>query len=152
MKAYTQALFIPKGELPQPGLVGLREAYRSYLQGVFPFRHYAVRFVVTRSTEHGYDCEVDLLVPDEGEQLPLYFQNRESIFDFRKRSSERTDKFTAVMLIPTGIGAEIGGHCGDGNAAARLLAASCDELITHPHAGNASGINEMNTKTLYGGG
>ncbi len=149
MKAYTQSLFIPKSALPQPGLGGLREAYQSYLQDLLPYQHRAVRFVITRTTEQGYDCEVDLLVPDDNEQLPLYFRNSDTIFEFRKRTAERTNRFTAVMLIPTGIGAEIGGHCGDGNAPARLLASSCDTLVTHPNVVNASDINEMTENALY---
>ena len=55
----------------------------------------------------------------------------------------------AVMIIPTGIGCEIGGHCGDANAAARLLAACCDTLILHPNVVNASDINEMPENCLY---
>jgi len=55
----------------------------------------------------------------------------------------------AVMIIPTGIGCEIGGHCGDANAAARLLASCCDTLILHPNVVNASDINEMPENCLY---
>jgi len=54
-----------------------------------------------------------------------------------------------VMIIPTGIGCEIGGHCGDGNAAARLLGACCDTLILHPNVVNASDVNEMPPNALY---
>jgi len=54
-----------------------------------------------------------------------------------------------VMIIPTGIGCEIGGHCGDGNAAARLLGACCDTLILHPNVVNASDLNEMPDNSLY---
>jgi hypothetical protein len=55
----------------------------------------------------------------------------------------------AVMIIPTGIGCEIGGHCGDANPAARLLASCCDTLILHPNVVNASDINEMPENCLY---
>ena len=55
----------------------------------------------------------------------------------------------AVMIIPTGIGCEIGGHCGDGNAAARLLGACCDTVILHPNVVNASDLNEMPPNALY---
>ncbi len=55
----------------------------------------------------------------------------------------------AVLIIPTGIGAEIGGHAGDGNPVAKLLASVCDTLITHPNVVNASDINEMTDNTLY---
>lgn len=56
---------------------------------------------------------------------------------------------TGVMIIPTGIGCQLGGHAGDGNPAAKLLAAVCDELIVHPNVVNASDINEMPENCLY---
>jgi hypothetical protein len=55
----------------------------------------------------------------------------------------------AVMIIPTGIGCEIGGHAGDASPAAKLLAACCDKLILHPNVVNASDINEMPANALY---
>jgi hypothetical protein len=54
-----------------------------------------------------------------------------------------------VMIIPTGIGCEIGGHAGDATPAARLLASVCDKLIVHPNIVNASDINEMTDNMLY---
>lgn len=54
-----------------------------------------------------------------------------------------------VMIIPTGIGCEIGGHAGDANPVVRLLAAACDTLIVHPNVVNASDINEMPENCLY---
>jgi len=54
-----------------------------------------------------------------------------------------------VLIIPTGIGAEIGGHAGDGNPVAKFIASCCDKLITHPNVVNASDINEMTENTLY---
>ncbi len=55
----------------------------------------------------------------------------------------------AVMIVPTGIGAEIGGHAGDATPAAKLLASVCDTLILHPNVVNASDINEMPENALY---
>lgn len=55
----------------------------------------------------------------------------------------------AVLIIPTGLGAAIGGDAGDGNPVAKLLAGCCDTLITHPNVVNASDINEMTENTLY---
>ena len=78
-------------------------------------------------------------------QLP----SKNSIFSFNKRSFENTTQFNAVLIIPTGIGAEIGGHSGDGGPVSRLLAASCDNLITHPNVVNASDINELPENALY---
>lgn len=54
-----------------------------------------------------------------------------------------------VLIIPTGIGAEIGGHAGDSNPVAKLIGKCCDKLITHPNVVNASDINEMPENTLY---
>lgn len=54
-----------------------------------------------------------------------------------------------VMIIPTGICCEIGGHAGDATPAARLLGACCEKLILHPNVVNASDINEMPENALY---
>lgn len=54
-----------------------------------------------------------------------------------------------VMIVPTGIGCEIGGHAGDATPAARLLGACCDKIILHPNVVNASDINEMPENALY---
>ena len=54
-----------------------------------------------------------------------------------------------VLIIPTGLGATIGGNAGDGNPVAKLIAQCCDTLITHPNVVNASDINEMTENTLY---
>jgi len=54
-----------------------------------------------------------------------------------------------VLIIPTGIGCEIGGHAGDANPVVKLIGSCCDRLITHPNAVNASDINEMPENTLY---
>lgn len=54
-----------------------------------------------------------------------------------------------VMIIPTGIGCEIGGHAGDATPVARLLASVCDKLVLHPNVVNASDINEMPENSLY---
>ena len=75
--------------------------------------------------------------------------NETSIFDFVPRKRERIGTFNIVFLIPTGIGAEIGGHAGDATPAARLIAETCDTLILHPNVVNASDINEMPTNSLY---
>lgn len=54
-----------------------------------------------------------------------------------------------VLIIPTGIGCEIGGHAGDANPVAKLIGACCDKLILHPNVVNASDINEMPPNALY---
>lgn len=54
-----------------------------------------------------------------------------------------------VLIVPTGIGCEIGGHAGDANPVARLMGACCDNLILHPNVVNASDVNEMPENSWY---
>lgn len=54
-----------------------------------------------------------------------------------------------IFIVPTGIGAEIGGHAGDATPAAKLIASVCDTLFIHPNVVNASDINEMTENMLY---
>lgn len=54
-----------------------------------------------------------------------------------------------IFIVPTGLGAPIGGHAGDATPAARLIAPICDKLILHPNIVNASDINEMPNNALY---
>ncbi len=54
-----------------------------------------------------------------------------------------------VMIVPTGVGAEIGGHAGDATPAARLLGSVCDNIILHPNVVNACDINEMPNNAIY---
>ncbi len=72
-----------------------------------------------------------------------------ALCSFRKRVLENTGTFNAVMIIPTGVGAELGGHAGDACPAARLLAETCDTLVLHPNVVNASDLNELPTNSLY---
>jgi Protein of unknown function (DUF3326) len=65
------------------------------------------------------------------------------------REFENTSAFNAALVVPTGIGAEIGGHAGDAGPVVRLLASICDSVITHPNVVNASDINEMPHNALY---
>lgn len=46
--------------------------------------------------------------------------------------------FTAVLIVPTGVGAAIGGYAGDALPVARVLAQVCDRLITHPNVLNGA--------------
>lgn len=90
-------------------------------------------------------CEVGVLESSSTETIPPIA----SIFDLMIRPWENTESFNAVLVVPTGIGAEIGGHAGDATPVAKLLAQVCDTLITHPNTVNASDINEMPSNSLY---
>ncbi|GBG60703.1 hypothetical protein CBR_g12440 [Chara braunii] len=43
--------------------------------------------------------------------------------------------YTVVMIVPTGVGATIGGYAGDALPVARTLASIADCLVTHPNIG-----------------
>lgn len=107
-------------------------------------KHSPVRFAVTESDELNFKCEIGVV--DHNGPKSFEFP---SIFEFEKRNIENSKEFNAVLLVPTGIGAEIGGHAGDATPVARLLGSVCDRLITHPNVVNASDINEMPDNTLY---
>lgn len=47
------------------------------------------------------------------------------------------------LIIPTGIGAQIGGFAGDATPAAKLLAKASDLLITHPNVINAALLTDI---------
>ena len=99
-----------------------------------------VRFAVTESDEGVWSCEVGYLADD---------LKRESIFESRKRRGDGDGSFNVVMLVPTGIGAEIGGHAGDATPSATLLASVCDTLVTHPNVLNASDLIQVPPNALY---
>jgi hypothetical protein len=46
--------------------------------------------------------------------------------------------YTVILIVPTGIGASIGGYAGDALPVARAIAQVCDRLITHPNVLNGA--------------
>src|SRR5688572_28869652 len=84
-----------------------------------------LRFVVTKTDDKYYYCEIGSLNKD----FPLADKHDESIFRLRKWKIENTSKFNALLVVPTGIGAEIGGHAGDAGPVAKMIAGLCDNLI-----------------------
>lgn len=104
-----------------------------------------VRFVVSSSGVNSFRCEVGVL-----RGLDRAVRRRmDSIFELRVRRGANAGTFNSVLLIPTGIGAEIGGHAGDAGPVARLLGEICDTIILHPNVVNASDVNEMPDNSLY---
>ncbi len=57
--------------------------------------------------------------------------------------------YTAVLIIPTGIGAAIGGYAGDALPVARAVAQICDRLITHPNVLNGAQLYWPLSNALY---
>lgn len=141
MNVKEQELIIPKKEKNH----NLIEYFSKKIKCELNENEIVKRFAVAITDSNGYFCEYSVLNGENNSST----KQQTSIFNFNKRNFVNTEQFNAVLLIPTGIGAEIGGHCGDGNTVARLIASACDNLITHPNVVNASDINEMTENTLY---
>ena len=135
MKLYEKEMTIPLIE----GNKELLNYFSRYLSGnLSPNNTISpapLKFAVTKTDDKGYHCELGIL-DDNDKRI-------DSIFNFRRRECEKTDKFNAVLVIPTGIDAVLGGHAVDAGALARLMASACDTLITHPNVVNGSDINEL---------
>lgn len=57
--------------------------------------------------------------------------------------------YTVMLIIPTGIGAAIGGYAGDGLPVARAMATVADVLITHPNVLNGAQLYWPIAHALY---
>ncbi len=57
--------------------------------------------------------------------------------------------YTVVLIVPTGVGASIGGYAGDAIPVARTMAEICDRLITHPNVLNGAQLYWGNPNTFY---
>jgi hypothetical protein len=57
--------------------------------------------------------------------------------------------YTVVAIVPTGIGAAIGGYAGDAIPIARGIAAACDRLITHPNVLNGAQLSWPMANVYY---
>ncbi|XP_050230822.1 uncharacterized protein LOC126679856 [Mercurialis annua] len=57
--------------------------------------------------------------------------------------------YTTVMIVPTGVGASIGGFAGDALPVARALSSVVDCLITHPNVLNAAMLYWPMSNVLY---
>lgn len=129
---------VPQTSCPLEYLLQLRDAVTLQL----PPAESPVRFVVADNRSDVLKCELGVLSPSATSR-------QHSPFTFRRRAYCNHSSFNVVFLIPTGIGAEIGGHSGDAGPVARLLGSCCDHLITHPNVGNAADINELPPNSLY---
>ena len=103
------------------------------------------RFVVTKTDAQGYQCDVGLLDGAGDRPTPA----ADGVFAFARRPMNGTGNFTVALVVPTGVGCEIGGHAGDAQPVAALLAGACDTLVTHPNVVNASDIMELPANGLY---
>jgi Protein of unknown function (DUF3326) len=134
-------------KVPRRGLDSYSIAhFRKFVETQIPAHSIPVRFVVTKSDDDVFHCEVGSVIQDGHSKLS---PNKPSIFAFNKRSYESTREFNVALIVPTGVGVAIGGQAGDAGPVARLLGRVCDNLILHPNVVNASDINEMTENSLY---
>ena len=54
-----------------------------------------------------------------------------------------------ILVIPTGIGCDIGGFAGDGIPVAKLLASASGCLITHPNVMNGGSLSDIDERIFY---
>ena len=128
-----------------PGDVSALKWLADHTKRKLPVGEELVRLVVTESNQDFYNCEATTY--RAGSDAHLISPGM--ALEFRRRRSENTGRFNVAMLIPTGIGAAIGGHAGDATPVAQLMASVCDNLLIHPNVVNASDINEMPANALY---
>lgn len=57
--------------------------------------------------------------------------------------------YTVVLIVPTGVGAAIGGYAGDALPVARAIASVADRLITHPNVLNGAQLYWFLTNAFY---
>ena len=117
---------------------------REFIERHLPEDAHPLRVAIVLTSESEYLCELGLATHMARSEHPV-----DSIFDFRPRLAHQSDRFNVVLLVPTGIGAEIGGHAGDAGPVARMLAEVSDTLILHPNVVNASDLNEMPENAMY---
>ena len=137
--------FLFEQELEFPGTAGhldLLGRLSTMLDSPLDDNATPVRFVITALEEDRYRCEIGTLAG--AGRTP-----GDSVFRFMRRRVESADSFNAVLMVPTGIGAEIGGHAGDATPVATLLASVCDTLVTHPNVVNASDLVDIPPNALY---
>jgi len=109
-----------------------------------------VRIVITESSGGRYKCDVALLQDESrSNHRDLASALKGSALGFSKRQTGNSQRFNAVLVVPTGVGAEIGGHAGDATPVATLMASICDTLITHPNVLNGSDLIDIPPNTLY---
>ncbi|KAL8229975.1 hypothetical protein R6Q57_014875 [Mikania cordata] len=91
-----------------------------------------------------------------GRKFPLRFHvldSKHRKFRVSCSNSHSSNKwkrpYTSVLIVPTGIGASIGGYAGDALPVARTLASVADCVISHPNVLNAAMLYWPMSNVLY---
>ncbi|KAL3835318.1 hypothetical protein ACJIZ3_010054 [Penstemon smallii] len=72
-----------------------------------------------------------------------------SCWSFQSSPNKFKRPYTSVMIVPTGVGASIGGYAGDALPVARALSSVVDCLISHPNVLNAAMLYWPMPNVLY---
>lgn len=121
-------------QLDKPDVRRIVEDTEAYFNEITPHGLAALRCVIDESS-------ITLNVaPDRGWQ-PLGA--------FMPRAYEDQSAFNVAFIVPTGVGASIGGHAGDACPVLRLIASVADHVVTHPNVVNASDLNEIPSNSYY---
>jgi Protein of unknown function (DUF3326) len=89
-------------------------------------------------------------MPQGSQRLPCHkLQTLNSKFQIPNLKLFMNHPYTVALIIPTGIGAAMGGYAGDALPIARAVAASCDRLITHPNVMNGAQLYWSMPNALY---
>jgi hypothetical protein len=59
------------------------------------------------------------------------------------------EKFIVAQIVPTGVGASIGGYVGDATPATNLIASIADKVISHPNVVNGVELDVAKENVLY---
>lgn len=78
------------------------------------------------------------------EEFSLQFDNLP-----RKRPNGSPHGYTVALIVPTGIGASIGGYAGDALPVARAFASVADTVLTHPNVMNGASLYWPQDNILY---
>lgn len=108
-----------------------------------------LRFAAIKNEGDALSCEIECILSGSVPDKSAHSSSPMDIFSFRKRKFERSEKFIAAMVIPTGIDCQIGGHAGDAAPSAKLLSKICDRIVLHPNVVNASNLNDQPENALY---
>ena len=68
----------------------------------------------------------------------LKYASQNTCSSRRQYTTCSISNYTTVLIVPTGVGAAIGGYAGDAIPAARVLSSISDTLITHPNVLNGA--------------
>ena len=98
--------------------------------------HHPIRFAVFRTTPEAAFVECTYSVFGQGlsSDLAIPWHPQRAI---------------VAHVVPTSVGAAVGGFAGDASPATRLLAEVSELLVTNPNAVNASDILSISPNTLY---